>query len=186
MLFFYVSIKVGGKADLCFDLFFGITIVVVGYESYRHAALIPAGELEGVSVVVQFVLILVAHPVPTLPFRRVVEMGQSQIDFSHFSQMRRQQDITGMPGPFVHIQTGIIAVEAGSPIFPKTDSMKSRLEQSFPELTKSTSALFSSSTPGTLGETKGLIIRETKVFAFSADSWKGQELQILGRIVASR
>ena len=93
--------EVCGKAQLGLHLFLAVTEIIVGDDGYNHAVFVARGELEGVAVVVKFILFFPAHAVAALAFRGLVIVRQAGGLFRHLHQMRREDDATGVAGPNV-------------------------------------------------------------------------------------
>ena len=69
--------KIRRVADLRLHLFFAIAEIIVGDDRDDDAGFVAAGELEGVAVVVKFVLLFPAHAVAALAFGGLVEVRQA-------------------------------------------------------------------------------------------------------------
>src|SRR5258706_15270464 len=99
MLFFAQPVKIPCKANLGFDLFLAVTVVVVRDDRDDDAAVIAATDLESVSTVVRFIRITPAHPVALLPCRRFGLSRESQGGLPDPNNVGRNNDATRMAGP---------------------------------------------------------------------------------------
>ncbi len=107
------SEKIGGIADLGFDLFLAVTVVVVGNDGDNHTGFVAASQLERLGVVVKFPLVLPAHAVAALAFRGLVPRRQAGVLLGDFCQMRRENDAAGVAGPMVRVQARVIFRQTG-------------------------------------------------------------------------
>ncbi len=107
VLFFRVAHQVGSVAELGFDFFLAITVIVVSDQSHDHAITVAAGEFERTSVVVAFGFVLPAHPVVTLAFGRVVVVRQPEFFLGQLSQVGCQDHATGVTTPVFCVETGV-------------------------------------------------------------------------------
>ena len=113
MLFLGQTEQVGRVADLGLDLFLAITEVVVGNQRHDHPALVACADLEGVAVVVQLRVALVAHPVAALAGSRIVPVREAQQMLGHVREVRREDHTAGMAGPAVRVQRRIVFRQVG-------------------------------------------------------------------------
>ncbi len=100
--------QVRRKTDLGFHFFLAVTKIVVGDDRDHTTVFIAAGELEGTTVIVEFIRILPAHAVAHLPFVGLAEVRQSQILFLQLNEVGRKDDPPGVPRPVSHIQSGVV------------------------------------------------------------------------------
>ena len=111
MFFFTAAEKIAGITDLGFDFLFTVTKIVIGNQRDNNALHIAADEFKRFTLVVEIVLILPAHAVFALPLGSLFIVGQADCLFTTPHQMRCQNNATGMTGPLVNIQRGIIIRE---------------------------------------------------------------------------
>ena len=117
VLFLGQAVEIGRIADLRLDLFLAVAEIIVGDQRDDDAPLVARTNLEGITVVVKFVVALVAHAVAALPLGGVIPMRQPQQMLRHMGQMRRENHAAGVPGPAIGIERGIVLRQIGvSPI----------------------------------------------------------------------
>ena len=108
-----VSEKVGGVGELGFHLLFTVTVVVVRDEGDDHAALVPAGDFESSAVVVFFVRGRPAHAVLFLALAGVFSFREAEFLLREGDEMRGENDATGMAGPVLGIEAGVVVRKVG-------------------------------------------------------------------------
>ena len=103
VFFFDEACEVGGVAELGFDFFLAVAVVVIGDEGDDDAFFIAAGEFEGGTVVVFFVFGFPAHAVLSLAFGGFFVVGQSEFTFGEVDEVWCEDNATGVTAPVLHI-----------------------------------------------------------------------------------
>ena len=111
VLFLDQAEKVGGEADLGFDLLLAVAEVVVRNEGHDDTGSISCGQLEGVPVVVELPGIGPAHAVPTLALGGLVPMRKPHFLLGEPIEVRSQDDASGVPTPMFGIEGSVILRE---------------------------------------------------------------------------
>ena len=108
-----VAEQVGRVRDLGLDLLLAVAEVVVGDHSDDDAAGVAGADLECLTVVVELVLALPAHPVALLALGGLAHMGQAQLLLGHPGQVGGQDDAAGVAGPGLRGQGGVVLRQVG-------------------------------------------------------------------------
>ena len=108
VFFFGEAVKVSGETNLCFDLFFAISEVVIRDRCDDYATGVTASNFEGTAVVVEFILLFPTHTVTLLAFGGILNVGQSELDLGSSHKMRREDDTTAVTCPMNGIEGGVV------------------------------------------------------------------------------
>ncbi len=76
-------IEIGREADLRFDFFLAIAVIVIGNDGHHDAAGVPAHQLECAAVVVFLASVAPAHALQTLALGRLLIVRQTEILLLH-------------------------------------------------------------------------------------------------------
>ena len=107
------------ETDLCFDILFAVTKIIVSNQGNHDPGGIPASHFETTSVIVNLALIFPAHSVPFLQIGCVLYVREAQFFFSQRHQVRGKNDATCVSGPMKWIQRCIILRKIRITCIPK-------------------------------------------------------------------
>ena len=100
-------------ADMAFDLFLAITVIVVGNNRDDDPAAVAAHNFERPAIVVQFFLVAPAHAIAALALGRVFEAREAEVLFQLPHQVRRKDGATRVAGPVRGVERGVVFRQIG-------------------------------------------------------------------------
>ena len=96
------------ETNLCFDLFFAVSEVVIRDRGDDDATGVTASDFEGTAVVVEFIFLFPTHTVTLLAFGGIFNVGQAELDLGSTHEMWREDDASAVTCPMSGIEGGVV------------------------------------------------------------------------------
>ena len=113
MLLLRETVKVGGESNLGLHLFFAVPEVIISDGGDHPTGGIAAGDFKCAAFVVEFVFFFPAHSVAFLTLGCLGDLREPEFFLGGSNEVRRENDATGMPGPMLGVESGIVARKEG-------------------------------------------------------------------------
>mmetsp|Transcript_15288 Transcript_15288/g.38388 ORF Transcript_15288/g.38388 Transcript_15288/m.38388 type:complete len:1218 (+) Transcript_15288:250-3903(+) len=107
------AVDVGSVAELGLDLLLAVAKVVVGNDGHHDAARVAGADLEGAAVVVELVVLVVAHAVALLELRGLGDVGEANVLLLEPDEVGGEDDAAGGAGPVLGVEGGVVLGEVG-------------------------------------------------------------------------